>query len=208
MRTSSSDEILNRLKAHYHFGRKKKDPFKVLITTILSQRTRDENTARASEQLFERFDTPEKLASACIEEVERLIRPSGFYHVKAERIRRVAQQILMEYGGTVPSDMGDLLKLEGVGRKTANCVLVYGFQVPAIPVDVHVHRIANRLGLVDTRTPEETENALMEVFEEKEWIIVNELLVTFGKEVCKPRNPRCEECFLWDLCAMGLGQIR
>jgi endonuclease-3 len=205
MRTSLSDEILTRLKAHYHFKKKRKDPFKVLISTILSQRTRDENTAKASEKLFGKFDTPEKLASACIEEIEGLIRPSGFYHVKAQRIQKVAQQILLEYGGKVPKDMESLLKLEGVGRKTANCVLVYGFQVPAIPVDVHVHRIANRLRLVDTKTPEETENALMEVFEEGEWITVNELLVTFGKEVCRPRNPRCGECFLLDLCPMGLG---
>ncbi|MGC1122764.1 MAG: endonuclease III [Candidatus Methanofastidiosia archaeon] len=205
MRTSSSDEILTRLKAHYHFKKKRKDPFKVLIATILSQRTRDENTAKASEQLFQQFDTPEKLASACIEEIERLIRPSGFYHVKAQRIQKVAQQILMDYGGQVPQDITSLLELEGVGRKTANCVLVYGFQVPAIPVDVHVHRIANRLRLVDTKTPEETENALMEVFEEREWITVNELLVTFGKEVCRPRNPRCGDCFLLDLCLTGMG---
>jgi endonuclease-3 len=203
MRTSLSDEILTRLKAHYHFKKKRKDPFKVLISTILSQRTRDENTAKASEQLFGKFDTPEKLASARIEEIEGLIRPSGFYHVKAQRIQKVAQQILMEYGGKVPKDMESLLKLEGVGRKTANCVLVYGFQVPAIPVDVHVHRIANRLRLVDTKTAEETENALMEVFEEGEWIVVNELLVTFGKEVCRPRNPRCGECYLLDLCPTG-----
>ncbi|MBU7014618.1 MAG: endonuclease III [Theionarchaea archaeon] len=205
MRASSSDEILTRLKAHYHFTRRRKDPFKVLIATILSQRTRDENTARASEQLFGKFDTPEKLASARIEEIEKLIRPSGFYHVKAQRIQNAAQQILMEYGGEVPRDIMKLLKLEGVGRKTANCVLVYGFQVPAIPVDVHVHRISNRLGLVTTKTPEETESALMEVFEEREWIAVNELLVTFGKEVCRPRNPRCEECFLLDLCPTGVG---
>jgi endonuclease-3 len=205
MRTSSSDEILTRLKAHYQFRKKRRDPFRVLIGTILSQRTRDENTAKASEQLFGKFDTPEKLASARIEEIERLIRPSGFYHVKAQRIQKVAQQILLDYGGEVPRDVTNLLKLEGVGRKTANCVLVYGFQVPAIPVDVHVHRIANRLGLVSTKTPEETENALMEVFEEREWIVVNELLVTFGKEVCRPRNPRCEECFLLDLCPTGLG---
>ncbi|MBU7023630.1 MAG: endonuclease III [Theionarchaea archaeon] len=205
MRTSSSDEILTRLKAHYHFKKRKRDPFRVLIGTILSQRTRDENTAKASEQLFGKFDTPEKLASARREEIERLIRPSGFYHVKAQRIQKVAQQILMEYGGKVPEDMESLLKLEGVGRKTANCVLVYGFQVPAIPVDVHVHRITNRLGLVDTKTPEETENALMEIFKEGEWITVNELLVTFGKEVCRPRNPRCKDCFLLDLCPAGLG---
>lgn len=203
MRTSSSDEILTRLRTHYHFKKERRDPFKVLIGTILSQRTRDENTAKASEQLFQKFDTPERLASACIEEIERLIRPSGFYHVKAQRIQKVAQQILLEYGGKVPRDMKSLLKLEGVGRKTANCVLVYGFQVPAIPVDVHVHRIANRLRLVNTKSPEETENALMDVFEEREWITVNELLVTFGKEVCTPRNPRCGDCFLLDLCPTG-----
>lgn len=203
MRATSSDEILNRLKAHYRYDKEKGDPFKVLISTILSQRTKDENTLKASQALFERFDTPEKLACADREEVEKLVRPSGFYHVKARRIQTVARQLLSEYEGEVPCDLEKLLLLEGVGRKTANCVLVYGFGRSAIPVDVHVHRTANRLNLVNTKTPEDTETQLMKIFREENWVPLNFVLVSFGKEFCRPRNPLCEQCFLSDLCPTG-----
>lgn len=203
MKTSSSGKIVERLKAQYDYENKCRDPFKVLISTILSQRTRDENTAKASAALFGQFDTPEELAHADIAAIEALIRPSGFYRVKARRIQAVARQILVNYNGKVPSDLEKLLSLHGVGRKTANCVLVYGFGIPAIPVDVHVHRIANRLGLVDTKTPEETEHQLMEVLPQTEWITVNKMLVTFGRDICRPRNPLCEQCFLLDVCPTG-----
>jgi endonuclease-3 len=203
MKTSSSDEIVTRLKTHYNYTGKRRDPFKVLISTILSQRTKDINTAKASQALFERFDTLEKLAHADIKEVENLVKPAGFYRVKAQRVVSAARKILNEFNGKVPPSLHELLQLEGVGRKTANCVLVYGFGIPAIPVDVHVHRTANRLHLVDTKTPEETEQQLMEILPQKEWVAVNYLLVMFGKNVCKPRNPLCGQCFLLDVCPTG-----
>lgn len=202
MRTSSSDEVLTRLKKYYDYTEKREDPFKVLVSTILSQRTRDENTEKASNALFQKFDTLEKLARAELSEIEELIKPAGFYHVKANRIKKVAQQILDSYG-EVPDDIEELLSLEGVGRKTANCVLVYGFGIPAIPVDVHVHRIANRLAIVSTKTPEETEIQLMDLFPEKDWIPINKLLVTLGRDVCRPQNPLCNHCVLSDVCPTG-----
>ncbi len=203
MRTSSSDEVLRRLKEYYVCTERRGDPFKVLISTILSQRTKDENTDRASEALFEKFSAPVELAQADLETVEELIRPSGFYHVKAKRIVQVSRDIVERFNGKVPDSLELLLSLEGVGRKTANCVLVYGFGQAAIPVDVHVHRIANRLGLVSTRTPEKTEKALMGIFPETEWISVNYVMVRLGREICRPRNPLCTRCVLKDICLTG-----
>jgi endonuclease III len=132
--------------------------------------------------------------------LEPLIRPAGFYHVKAKRIVEVSQKLLNEFKGQVPDNMKGLLELPGVGRKTANCVLVYGFQIPAIPVDVHVHRISNRLGLVDTKTPEETEEKLTMLVPKDYWIELNDLMVQFGQTICRPQSPRHEECPLQDLC--------
>ncbi len=206
MKTSSFDEVLTRLKEHYTHSHRRGDPFAVLISTILSQRTKDENTEKASRALFSACDTPEKLARADLSEIENCIKPAGFYHVKARRIKKAAQQILNEYHGKVPDTLKELLSLEGVGRKTANCVLVYGFGKPAIPVDVHVHRIANRLGLVSTKTPEETEYALMEKVAKENWIFANQLLVSLGRELCKPRNPLCDRCVLSDVCLTGRNQ--
>ena len=203
MKIISSDDVLARLKQHYTYTEWRGDPFRVLISTILSQRTKDENTAKASRALFQKFGTVEKLAYADIKEIEPLIRPAGFYHVKAHWIKEVAQQILNHFHGEVPCDVKELLSLKGVGRKTANCVLVYGFGIPAIPVDVHVHRIANRLGLVSTKTPEETEIELMNLFCRKDWIPINHLLVTFGRDICKPHTPLCGQCFLADICITG-----
>jgi endonuclease-3 len=200
MKTSLSDEVLTRLKEYYHYTERRGDPFKVLISTILSQRTRDEFTERASRALFAHYDTVEKMAQADVTEIEVLIKPAGFYRVKAQRIKDVSIQILTTYQGRVPPDKGSLLSLTGVGPKTANCILVYGFGIPAIPVDVHVHRIANRLGLVSTRTPEETENELMHIYKKEDWIPINSLLVSFGKKMCKA-NPLCHQCFLADLCS-------
>jgi len=176
------------------------DPFRVLISTILSQRTRDENTARASKSLFSKYDTPEALAGADMNEVRRLIRPSGFYNVKARSVIRVSRQLLDDFGGRVPDDMESLLKLHSVGRKTANCVLVYGFNKPAIPVDTHVHRISNRLGLVDTRKPEQTESELVKKVPRRYWLDLNDLFVRFGQTRCRPIGPRCEACTLKGNC--------
>jgi len=132
--------------------------------------------------------------------VSRLIRPVGFYKTKAKTIKRIARIILEEYGGKVPKEMDKLLELPSVGRKTANCVLVYGFKQPAIPVDTHVHRIFNRIGVVETKTPEETEEELTRVVDKKDWLPLNEVFVKFGQLVCKPIGPKCPVCPLTDRC--------
>ncbi len=177
------------------------DPFRVLIGTILSQRTRDEMTEVASHQLFPKYGTPQALAQADIDDIARLIRPVGFYRQKARRIREVSQVLLDRHGGRVPDTYDELIALPQVGPKTANCVLVYGYGIPAMPVDTHCHRIPNRLGLAKTRTPEETEEALKRIIPRAYWLFVNEWLVRFGKEVCKPIGPRCSECSFTSFCA-------
>ena len=176
------------------------DPFRVLIRTILSQRTRDENTDAASASLFSKFSTPEAIAYAPIEDVEVLIKKSGFYHVKARRVKEVSRIIHEDYNDVVPDDLKELLSLPGVGRKTANCVLVYGFHEDAIPVDVHVHRISNRIGIVATKNPDETEIALMKVVPKKYWLPLNDLLVQFGQTICRPIGPKHEICPIAELC--------
>jgi endonuclease-3 len=177
------------------------DPFKILIGTILSARTRDENTTRTVKRLFSRFKTPEDLASADIDEIKQIIYSIGFYNVKAKRIKQVAQTIVEKFSGHVPSDINKLLELPGVGRKTANCVLVYAFKKPAIPVDVHVHRISNRLGIVSTKTPEQTELELSKlVDDQKLWIKINDTFVMYGQNVCLPVRPNCEVCNLKKFC--------
>jgi endonuclease III len=177
------------------------DPFRVLISTLLSQRTRDENTAVATERLFSKYATPKAMLSAPLTEIEELIRPSGFYKVKAARIRRISQQLLDKFGGIVPRERESLMKLEGVGPKTAGCVQVYAFDDDALPVDTHVHRISNRLALVSTKTPEETEEELKKVVPRAHWKEINHLMVRFGQNVCLPRNPRCSVCGLRRVCA-------
>ncbi len=176
------------------------DPFRVLIRTILSQRTRDENTDAASALLFSKFSTPETIAFAPVEEVKVLIKKSGFYHVKARRVKEVSRIIHEDYNDTVPDNLKELLSLPGVGRKTANCVLVYGFHEDAIPVDVHVHRISNRIGLVNTRNPDETELELMKVIPKKYWLPLNDLFVQFGQTICRPIGPKHEICPIAEVC--------
>ncbi len=176
------------------------DPFRVLIGTILSQRTRDENTTRASENLFLRYRTAKELADADAKIVRKLIRPSGFYNVKTKSVIRVSKQLVDEFEGKVPDNEADLLKLHAVGRKTANCVLVYAFNKPAIPVDTHVHRISNRLGLVETKKPVDTEAQLVKTVPRKYWLDLNDLFVRFGQTTCKPIGPRCGSCTLTGVC--------
>jgi endonuclease III len=178
----------------------KGDPFRILIGTILSHRTRDENTSKAVENLFSVYTTPAELASADEARVRQLIRPSGFYNVKAKNVIRVSRQLIDEYHGEVPDSMEELLKLHSVGRKTANCVLVYAFNEPAIPVDTHVHRISNRLGLVHTKKPEETEEQLTKTIPRRYWLDVNDLFVRFGQTTCKPIGPHCTVCTLTKDC--------
>lgn len=176
------------------------DPFKILIGTVLSHRTRDESTSKATERLFEVYDTPEKLANADVRKVKGLIRSVGFYNMKSRSVIKVAKQVVEDFGGRVPDDLEKLLTLHAVGRKTANCVLVYGFNKPAIPVDTHVHRIANRLGLVETKTPEQTEEELTRTVPKRYWLDLNELFVRFGQTTCKPIGPRCDICTLTASC--------
>ena len=176
------------------------DPFRVLIATVLSHRTKDPVTAMASSRLFARFRNAQQLARANPRTISRLIKPVGFYRTKARTVKRLAQIILREYKGKVPDDMETLLTLPSVGRKTANCVLVYGFKRPAIPVDTHLHRIFNRLGAVQTETPEETEEQLTRIVDMKDWLPLNEVFVKFGQLICKPIGPKCQTCPLTDRC--------
>ena len=205
------ERLLDRLSALYGAGDWRRpylrdhaeNPFQVLVGTILSQRTRDANTDVASARLFARFPDAPSLARAKPSEVEPLIRATGFYRVKARVVRACAAELLGRFGGRVPRTFEELVSLPGVGPKTANCVLVFGYGIPAIPVDTHVHRIANRLGIVRTRTPEETEARLRERVPSRYWIPVNPLLVQHGQNLCRPNRPRCPECPIADQCATG-----
>ena len=176
------------------------DPYRVLVRRILSQRTRDENTDQATENLFNKYEDIYEVVDAPIDDVKELIKPAGFYNVKAARIQEVSQILIDQYGGEVPDTLEELVKLPGVGRKTANCVLVFAFDLPAIPVDTHVHRISNRLGLVDTKEPEETEVELTKIAPKNLWVKLNDLMVQFGQNICKPMSPQCEICPCTEIC--------
>lgn len=176
------------------------DPFKILIGTILSARTRDEITTRVVNNLFRKFKNSNELAKADIEEIKTIIHSIGFYNIKAKRIKEVSQLIVEHFNGGVPDDIQKLLELPGVGRKTANCVLAYGFNKAAIPVDIHVHRISNRLGLVNTKTPEKTEIALRQILAKKYWLKVNDTFVMYGQNICLPIKPNCKLCKLTKVC--------
>lgn len=175
-------------------------PLGILIGTILSARTRDENTSAVVKDLFSRYKTARELARARLSDVEKIIKRTGFYRVKARRIIEVAAIIDSKYKGKVPQTLEELVALPGVGRKTANCVLVYAFDKPAIPVDTHVHRISNRLGLVQTKTPEETEAELMDRIPKKHWLRINDIFVMYGQNICKPISPMCEVCQVRKFC--------
>ena len=175
-------------------------PFSILIGTILSARTKDEATAKAVKALFSKYKNPKQLSGAKVKDVEKIIKSIGFFHVKSKRIIEVAKIIDTKYKGKVPEDLDTLVQLPGVGRKTANCVLVYAFEQPAIPVDIHVHRISNRLGLVETKNPEETEQELMKKIEKKYWIDINDTFVMYGQNICKPISPMCDVCQIKKNC--------
>jgi endonuclease-3 len=179
---------------------RQRDPFKVLISCVISLRTKDEVTDAASTRLFENADTAERMADLPESRIEKLIYPAGFYRVKARNIREISRRILGEYRGKVPDTIDELLTLPGVGRKTANLVVSLGYGKPGICVDTHVHRISNRLGYVSTRTPRETEFALREKLPGEYWLDFNDLLVTFGQHICTPISPHCSSCRLETLC--------
>lgn len=177
-----------------------RDPFRILISTILSLRTKDEVTAEASKRLFQVADTPEKILNLKTNRIERLIYPVGFYKTKAKRLKQVCRILVEEYNGRVPDSLDELLRLPGVGRKTANLVITLGYGKPGICVDTHVHRISNRLGYVDTKTPEQTEMELRKKLPSKWWIKYNDLLVTWGQNICTPISPRCSICPVAKYC--------
>ncbi len=176
------------------------DPFKILIGTILSSRTRDENTTKALIKLFTRYKGSKDISKANPDDIKKEISSVGFYNIKAVRIKEVAEIIENKFHGQVPDSEEELLKLPGVGRKTANCVLVYAFQKSAIPVDTHVHRISNRLSLVNTKTPKDTEKELNEYVDKKLWIRLNSTFVRYGQNICLPLRPKCTYCNLRKIC--------
>ena len=177
-----------------------RSPFRLLIACVISLRTKDEVTAQASHRLFEIAPTAGQLAELDVDRIAKAIYPAGFYNTKAGQLNKIGNILCDDYQGEVPGDEDALVALPGVGRKTANLVLGLGFGIPAICVDTHVHRISNRLGLVDTKTPEKTEKALNQVLSRDLWIPINDLLVTFGQNRCHPTSPRCTCCPLDDLC--------
>jgi endonuclease-3 len=176
------------------------DPFAILISTVISHRTKDEVTLESSRRLLKEANSCEMLRTLSKAKIEELIYPAGFFRKKAETLQKIAKSLQSDYGGTVPSSIEELLKLPGVGRKTANLVLAQGFNIPAICVDIHVHRISNRLGLVRTKNPDDTEAALKKIVQRKRWTSLNSLLVSFGKVVCTPVSPHCTKCLLSNEC--------
>ncbi|UCC95725.1 MAG: endonuclease III [Candidatus Omnitrophota bacterium] len=188
---------------------KKHDPYRVLISCILSLRTKDEVTAEASKRLFKVAHTPSKMVKLPESTIQRLIYPVGFYRNKAKVIVDVSRRIIEDFGGRVPATQEDLLTLRGVGLKTANLVLGLGYNIASICVDTHVHKISNRLGWCATPTPEQTEKRLQKLVPEKYWIRLNTFLVAFGQRICTSISPRCSACYVTSLCKkVGLKRYR
>lgn len=179
---------------------KKKDPFKVLVSCILSLRTKDSTTRDASERLFKKASTPERLANLSTAVIERLIYPAGFYRVKARVVKNISRELVEKYSSRVPDTIDGLLKFKGVGRKTANLVVTMGYGKPGICVDTHVRRIVNRWGYVAASTADETEAALREKLPKRYWIELNDLLVTYGQNICRPISPFCGKCAIARFC--------
>jgi len=176
------------------------DPFKILISTLLSLRTQDTTTAKVSKRLFELADNPQDMLKLSVKEIEKVIYPIGFYKTKARTIRYLCRELIDKYKSRVPDDLDELLKLKGVGRKTANLVVTLGYGKAGICVDTHVHRISNRLGYIKTKTPFETEMLLRKKLPKKYWIEYNDLLVSFGQHLCRPISPWCSVCPIESYC--------
>ncbi|MFC1754297.1 endonuclease III domain-containing protein [Thermoproteota archaeon] len=187
----------------------RRDPFLVLISCLLSLRTKDETTTPAANRLFKLAKTPKTMMKLTTKRIEKAIYPVGFYITKAKRIKEICKVLVSKYKGKVPDDLEELLKLKGVGRKTANLVIALGYGGDGLCVDTHVHRISNRLGYVKTKTPEHTEMALRKKLQKKYWIIYNDLLVTWGQNVCRPISPFCSNCPIAKYCKrVGVGVSR
>jgi endonuclease III len=178
-----------------------RDPFKVLVATILSARTKDETTSKVVLKLFAKIKTHHDLNKFSEAEIDKLIYPVGFHREKAKHLKQLPDILDAKFRGKVPAEIDDLLQLPGVGRKTANLVRVIAFGLPGICVDVHVHRICNRWGYIKTKTPFDTEMALRKILPEKYWLVINSYIVAFGQNLCYPRNPRCTDCPIFQYCA-------
>lgn len=184
-------------------------PFEVLVSTVISLRTKDEVTMAASERLFKIAPDPATLAKTNVRSIEKAIYPAGFYKTKARDLKNIAKELLAKYDSRVPDTIEQLLEFKGVGRKTANLVITLGYGKLGICVDTHVHRISNRLGWVETKAPDDTEFALMDVLPKKYWIGINELMVSFGQQVCKPISPHCSTCTINKSCPrIGVTKFR
>jgi len=181
--------------------------WKILIATILSARSKDEQTEPIAKALFKRYKTPEQLANANQKGVEKIIKKIGFYHQKTKYIIGTSKSLIKDFKGKVPKTYEELMQFPGVGRKVAGCVLVYAFGIAAIPVDTHVHRISNRLGIIKTKDPEKTEIELMKLVPKKQWVLINDVLVHHGKTICTPINPFCSKCSINRYCKR-IGVVR
>lgn len=190
-------------------GRYMGSPYTVLVACILSLRTKDKTTVRASDRLFEVAQNPHEMLGISISEIERRIYPVSFYRVKAQRLHEISTDLIERFDAKVPQNISDLLTLPGVGRKTANIVVTLGFGKPGIAVDIHVHRIANRFGYVQTKFPEDTEVILRRKLPRRYWIEINDLLVAFGQNLCKPLSPHCSICPVEGYCdRIGVSRSR
>ncbi len=215
---SNIGEVLEILKIEYEKRRKpivtqislqEKSPYKILVSTILSLRTKDEVTEKASQKLFAKADSPSKMIGLTKKRIENLIYPVGFYHRKAANLKEISNTIIKKYQGKIPDTLDDLLSLPGVGRKTANLVLVLGFDKDEICVDTHVHRISNRWGYVKTNSAEKTEFSLRKKLPGQYWKIYNDYLVSFGQNLCRPISPFCSRCKIEKLCPkIGVNSTR
>jgi endonuclease III len=191
-------------------GEKTRDPYQVLVSCLLSLRTKDTITGPVSRKLFEVGDTPWKIAGMPLRRLQSIIRPVNFYITKSKRIRQISRELVEKYSGEVPSNFDELIKFKGVGRKTANIVMVYGhFSKEHIPVDIHVHRLPNRIGWINTKKPEQTEVELKRIVPKKYWQDINDLLVMHGQNVCVPVSPYCSRCAIRKYCArVGIEKSR
>lgn len=207
--TKDMETVIKKIKEHVSqfkdpvvtkISNTNKSSFDVLISCILSLRTRDETTLEASKRLFKLARTPEKMLKLTEKQIEKAIYPVGFYKTKTRNIKQICKDLIERYDSKVPDKMDDLLTLKGVGRKTANIVLVYGHRKEGLPIDVHCHRIPNRLGWFKTKTPEETEEVLRKILPKKYWKDFNNNFVTFGQNTCKPIGPKCFICPVEKYC--------
>ena len=193
--------ISNPIIARKKWEKIVQNPFTTLISCILSLRTKDEITEQASIRLLKKYNTPEKIMKLAEKQLQTLIYPVGFYKTKARRIRELSRKLINSYNGQVPNDFEELIKFKGIGRKTANIVMLYGFKKQGfLPIDTHCHRIPNRLGWINTKTPEQTEKELKKILPEKYWNDFNRLFVKFGQTICVPISPFCSKCPIQKYC--------